>query len=225
LHRHLIGAAREWEHSGRDPGELYRGARLPGALDWATTHDADLNELEREFLEVSRAAAEHEVADARRRAEQEARRAQREAGTSRRLRAALAGLAVLLVLALVAGGLALTLRGRAERAALVADSRRLGIQALLEEQLDRSLLLARQGIALDDSVETRSDLLAALLRSPAAKAILRGGDLAGIGQGLGLSPDGRLLAAGDGGGRVAVFDLRTRRLLRTGFQGHHAMVG
>jgi hypothetical protein len=39
---------------------------------------------------------------------------------------------------------------------------------------------------------TRSDLLAALLRSPAATAILRG-DLDGIGA-LGLSRDGRLLA-------------------------------
>jgi WD40 repeat protein/DNA-binding SARP family transcriptional activator len=218
LHRHLIGAAREWDQSGRDPAELYRGARLTAALDWAAQHDGDLNMLEREFLEAGRAAAEQEVADARRRAEQEARRAQREAGTSRRLRAALAGLAVLLILALVAGGLALTLRGRAERAALVADSRRLGAQALLEEQLDRSLLLARQGIALDDSLETRSDLLAALLRSPAAKAILRG-DLDGIGA-LGLSRDGRLLAVGDGDGTMAIYDVHTRRLLQEAFQGH-----
>ena len=216
LHRHLIGAAREWDQSGRDPGELYRGARLTGALDWAATHDTDLNELEREFLQAGRAAAEREVADARRRAE-------REAHTSRRLRGLLAGLAGVLVLALVAGGLALTLRGRAERQALVADSRRLGAQALLEDELDRSLLLARQGIALDDSVETRSNLLAALLRSPAATAILRG-DLDGIGA-LGLSRDGRLLAAGDGGGRVAIYDVGTRRLLQETSQGHHAMVG
>jgi WD40 repeat protein len=218
LHRHLIGAAQEWNHSERDPGELYRGARLTGALDWAATHDADLNQLEREFLDASRAAAEHEVADARRRADQEARRARREARISRRLRAALAGLAVVLILALVAGGLALTLRGRAEHQALVADSRRLGAQALLEDQLDRSLLLARQGIALDDSLETRSDLLAALLRSPAATAILRG-DLDGIGA-LGLSRDGRLLAIGDGDGTMAIYDVPTRRLLQEAFQGH-----
>jgi WD40 repeat protein/DNA-binding SARP family transcriptional activator len=218
LHRHLIGTAQEWNRSERDSGELYRGARLTGALDWAATHDADLNQLEREFLDASRAAAEHEIADARRRADQEARRAQHEARISRRLRAALAGLAVVLVLALVAGGLALTLRGRAERQALVADSRRLGAQALLEDQLDRSLLLARQGIALDDSLETRSDLLAALLRSPAATAILRG-DLDGIGA-LGLSRDGQLLAVGDGDGTMAIYDLHTRRLLQEAFQGH-----
>ena len=147
LHRHLIGAAREWDRSGRDPGELYRGARLTGALDWARDHHADLNELEREFLKASRAAAEREVADARRRAEREAR-------TSRRLRGLLAGLAVVLVLALVAGGLALTLRGRAERQALVADAGRLGALALTEDELDRSLLLARQAVAMDDSLET-----------------------------------------------------------------------
>jgi WD40 repeat protein len=218
LHRHLIRAAREWDQSDRDPGELYRGARLSGALDWVGDHHADLNELEREFLEASRAAAEHEVTDARRRAEQEARRARREARISRRLRAALAGLAVVLVLALVAGGLALALRGRAERQALVADSRRLGAQALLADELDRSLLLARQAVALDDSLETRSDLLAALLRSPAASAILRG-DLDGIGA-LGLSRDGRLLAVGDGDGTMAIYDVRERRLLQEKFQGH-----
>jgi hypothetical protein len=129
LHRHLIAAAREWEVAGRDPGELYRGARLTGALDWARDHDADLNQLERAFLDAGRAGAEREVADARRRAEQETRRARREARISRRLRAALAGLAVVLALALVAAGLALTLRGRAERQALVADAGRLGALA------------------------------------------------------------------------------------------------
>jgi WD40 repeat protein/DNA-binding SARP family transcriptional activator len=204
LHRHLIGAAQEWEQSGRDPGELYRGARLTGALDWARDHDADLNQLEREFLDASRAAAEREVAEARRRAEREAR-------TSRRLRGLVAGLAVVLALALVAGGLALSLRGRAQRQALVADAGRLGALALTEDQLDRSLLLASQAVALDDSLETRGDLLAALLRSPAATAILRG-HLDGINP-IDLSPDGHLLAMGDGGGRVEVFDLRTRRPL------------
>ena len=187
LHRHLIGAAKEWDAAGRDPGELYRGARLTGALDWADAHDADLNPLERAFLDASRAAAEREVADARRQAE-------REAHISRRLRGLLAGLAAMLVLALIAGGLALTLRGRAERQALVADSGRLGALALTEDQLDRALLLARQGVALDDSLESRGDLLAALLRSPAATAVIRP-QLDGITP-LGLSPDGRLLAMG-----------------------------
>ncbi|HET7519619.1 MAG TPA: BTAD domain-containing putative transcriptional regulator, partial [Actinomycetes bacterium] len=173
LHRHLITATREWEQSGRDPGELYRGARLTGALDWARGHHQELNVLEREFLEASRAAAEREMADARRRAEREAR-------TSRRLRGLLAGLAVVLVLALVAGGLALSLRGRAERQALVADAGRLGALAQTEDEVDRSVLLARQAVALDDTLERRGDLLAALVRNPAAIAVMRA-HLDGIG--------------------------------------------
>src|SRR5262249_30010483 len=36
LHAHLIETAREWAGSGRDPADLYRGARLASALDWTT---------------------------------------------------------------------------------------------------------------------------------------------------------------------------------------------
>jgi WD40 repeat protein/energy-coupling factor transporter ATP-binding protein EcfA2 len=204
LHRHLIGAAREWERSGRDPGELYRGARLTGALDWARDHHADLNELEREFLEAGRAAAEREIGDARRRAEREAR-------TSRRLQGLLAGLAAVLVLALVAGGLALDQRGRAERQALVAESRRLGAQALVQSDLDRSLLLAAEAVRLDNSADTRSALASSLLRSPQALRVLRGDG--GRFLRLALSPDGGTLAAVDTRGLTYLWDARSGRRL------------
>jgi DNA-binding SARP family transcriptional activator len=207
LHRHLISAAREWDQAGRDPGELYRGARLTGALEWAREHDADLNQLEREYLDASRAAAEQEMAEVRRRAEQEARRARREARISRRLRAALAGLAFLLVFAVVAGGFALDLRGRAERQALVADSRRLSAQALLQPDLGRSLLLAEQAVRLDDSVDTRSALLTSLLRSPRAVGRFGAGDKQLWS--LALSPDGRTLVAVDNLGLVYLWDTLT----------------
>jgi WD40 repeat protein/DNA-binding SARP family transcriptional activator len=211
LHRHLIDAAREWEAAGRDPGELYRGARLTGALDWVHEHQTDLNELERAFLDASRATAEREVADARRRAEREAR-------TSRRLRGLLAGLAAVLVLALAAGGFALALRGRAERQTLVArrqtqvaESRRLGAQVLLQSDLDRSLLLAAEAMRLDDSVDTRSALLTSLLRSPQALRVLRGNG--NQFHSLTLSPDGRTLAAVDNIGAIYLWDTRTGRRL------------
>ena len=90
LRRHITHAATEWEAAGRDQGELYRGARLAAALDWSADHALDLNELEREFVTESREASEQETKRARR--------------TNRRLRALLAGVAVLLVAA-VAGGL------------------------------------------------------------------------------------------------------------------------
>ena len=79
LHRHLGAAARDWDAGGRDPGELYRGARLAAALEWSAAHEPELNASERAFLEASRAATER---------------------SQRRLRAVLAGVAVLLVLAI-----------------------------------------------------------------------------------------------------------------------------
>ena len=66
LHQHLIHAAAEWHDSEHDPAELYRGARLASALDWAASHDPELNELERAFLEESQAASEREAERQRR---------------------------------------------------------------------------------------------------------------------------------------------------------------
>ena len=50
LHHQLSAAAREWDAGGRDPGELYRGARLAAALDWSAEHEDELNATERAFL-------------------------------------------------------------------------------------------------------------------------------------------------------------------------------
>ena len=86
LHQHLIGAAGEWRESGRDPAELYRGARLASALDWAASHDPELNQLERSFLEESRAAGERQAERQRRtnRRLQDAARRGRRAARRRR---------------------------------------------------------------------------------------------------------------------------------------------
>ena len=197
LHQHLIGAASEWRDSGRDPAELYRGARLASALDWAASHDPELNQLERSFLDESQAASE--------------RQAQRQRRTNRRLRTLLAGVGVLLAAAVVAGVIALSERQGARSAATVADSERLGAQALAEERLDRALRLASAGLTIDDSVATRSSLLSTLLRSPAAIGVLSPG-----GQGLkalALSPDGGTLAVSDRGGTVTLFDTETHEVI------------
>ena len=205
LHQHLIGAAGEWRDSGRDPAELYRGARLASALDWAASHDPELNQLERSFLDESRAASE--------------RQAQRQRRTNRRLRALLVGVGVLLAAAIVAGVIALSERQGARSAATVADAQRLGAQALAEDHLDRALRLASAGLALDDSVATRSSLLSTLLRSPAAIGVLSPGGEEGI-YTLALSPDGGTLAVSDADGTVTLFDTDTREVV-----GHHQAPG
>ena len=63
-------------------------------------------------------------------------------------------------------------------------------------------------MALDDSPQTRGNLLAALLKSPAAIGVLGGGERL---TGLDLSPDGRTLAFLDIEGRLSFVDARTRR--------------
>ena len=156
----LTETARGWDAGGRDAGELYRGSRLVAASERATAHDEDLNALEREFLAASHAASEAE-AERRRRA-------------NRRLRGLLAGVATMLVLAAVAGVIALPPRGVARDAAITADAQRLGAEALTNERIDQALLLARSGVDLDDSTATRSNLLALLVREPASLGELRG---------------------------------------------------
>jgi WD40 repeat protein/DNA-binding SARP family transcriptional activator len=188
LHAHLTAAARDWDERGRDVADLYRGARLAAALEWRAGREQELNQTERDFLDASRAAAG---------------RAQR------RLRLVLAAVAALLAVAVAGAIVALEQRSSARNQARVAEAGRLGVQALTERRLDRSLLLARQGVELDDSPTARSNLLEALLRSPAAIRVMPG---AGSPlNALDLSPDGRTLAAGDNRGNVLFFDAATGR--------------
>ena len=145
LRRHITRAATDWARAGRDRGELYRGVRLAAALDWSTDHAFELNQLEREFVTESREASE-----------QEARRARR---TNRRLRVLLAGVAVLLAAAVASGtGRRSSERGEARDAETAQLAQRLGAQALVEDDLDLSLLLARQAVTLADTAQTRGYL-------------------------------------------------------------------
>jgi WD40 repeat protein/class 3 adenylate cyclase len=193
LRSHLTQAARHWAEHNRDAGELYRGARLSAALDWSQGHGQALNLLEREFLVRSREASEKELGRQRR--------------TNRRLRGLLAGTAVFLIVALVAGLFAILQRNHAQAQALKSDAQRTGTLAQTEPNLDLSLLLAVAGVKLKNVPETRSNLLAALQRSPAAIRTIR--PSASEIDAVDISPDGQLLATGDTTGAVRFEDLRT----------------
>jgi len=202
LHRRLTEAAQEWKALERDPGALLRGTRLATTGDWATAHDPELNELERELLIASRQASEHE--------------AERQRRANRRLRGLLVGAVGLLVLALLAGALALVQRsrarsaqGKAEAQALRSDAERLGTLALAEPNLDRSLLLAVAGFKLRDLPETRGDLLSVLQKSPALLGAVRVSrtDIPA----LAANVRSGLLASGDSAGIVRFNDLRSWR--------------
>ena len=203
LRRHITQAATEWAAAGRDQGELYRGARLAAALDWTADHALDVNELEREFVTESREASEKETKRVRR--------------TNRRLRGLLVGVAVLLAAAVAGGIFAVVQRGEARDAETAQFVQRLGAQALVEEDLDLSLLLARQAVAIDDSPQTRGYLLATLQSRPAAIGIMHGdGDVL---RGIALSPDGRTLAVQSGSSGVLFFDTRTYLQVGAPLQG------
>jgi WD40 repeat protein len=114
VRQHLRRAAQDWDQSGHEPSELYRGARLAAAVEWAAG-DVELNPTERAFLDAGATLRNTEE----RVAHDQLRRQQR---TNRRLRTALAGVGVLLVLALVAGLIAWRQRSRADTQADLARS-------------------------------------------------------------------------------------------------------
>jgi DNA-binding SARP family transcriptional activator/WD40 repeat protein len=163
IRRHLTPAAGEWERRGRPDDELYRGARLGSALEWAAEHDEDLTATEQRFLEASRRHSERELYQAQEQVGRERR-------ARRRARRLAGGLAVVLVLALVAGALALgfqraaDVRAReAQQASLVADANRLAALPGGVGQVDLSLLLAVQATQLASTPESEDALLAALM--------------------------------------------------------------
>ena len=129
--------------AGMPFGDLYRGATLAAALEWGDTHAHELNapRARRSWTRaVPRARAPSDDCPWGWRSWRPARPA------------VLAG-----VVALDAAGQ----RTRARRAS--PDAQRLGAAALVDEDLDRSLLLAREGLALEDTLATRGNLFAALL--------------------------------------------------------------
>jgi DNA-binding SARP family transcriptional activator/WD40 repeat protein len=207
LHSHLTAAAAEWDQRGRDPGDLYRGARLTGALDWASQHRDQLNRTEREFIDASRFEADREA------------RWQR--SVNRRLRGLLAGAGILLFVSVLAGAVALVKQHNANNDAHLAAAearaalgRQLGAEAVNEPRLDVAMLLAREAVTLDRSQQTEGTLLATLLRSPAVI-----GTFAlptNSAPQLGLSPDGRTLAVSDGDAdQVRFYDVRTHLVKRS----------
>ena len=143
-HQQLGDAARLWDAGGREASDLYRGARLAAALELVESRRAELNATERAFLDAGAEEADRE------------RRAERR--TNRRLRALLAGGAVLLVVALLGGVLAIFSRNTAQDAeraaeaqALTADAERIGALSRAAPTLAQSMLYAAAAVEVEDT--------------------------------------------------------------------------
>ena len=208
LHRQLSDTAAAWQTERRDASLLYRGARLGTITDWLQQHPGDLNDIEQEFVEAAVAREEQEVRAAKR--------------TTRRLKSLTTGLALLLVVALLAGGLALNQRrnathqaSRAQSAATQAEASRLAALArtLGSDQTDLALLLGIEGHRLVPSNETEGGLESALVHVlPGVERVLRTGSSIGL---AAVSADGRYLAGPTLDGTTAVWDLANDTVVRT----------
>ena len=175
IQHHLTPAADAWQAMGRPDSELYGGTRLAEAVEWRERSAPHLTPTELAFLDASRARLGADLREARGRAEREA--------SARRRTARLAGvLASVLVLALVAAGLAVrfqhdaSARARdATAAGTLAEANRLAALSTSVGSLDVSLLLAAEAAQVADTPETRDGLLAALVEHRRAVRVVQVG--------------------------------------------------
>jgi DNA-binding SARP family transcriptional activator/WD40 repeat protein len=201
---HLTQAAEDWAGSGSQDSDLYRGTRLAATRDWVASSKPRLTDLEQRFLAASEKQAAAEEASAVELARTRGRMVHR-------LRFALGGAAVLLVLALITGFLALgeahqsrASRDRAIHAEAVADAQRLGAQALIAPDLSLANLLAAEAIGLNDDPVTRSNAWDILAGQP--NLIWASAPLGHAVFGLSVSADGTRVAAYDTSNRISVLD-------------------
>lgn len=238
LHRRLTDAAQEWDSLERDTELLLRGARLTQAQEWASTHGNEMNELEREFLDVSIAWNEHETAErelqrqreleaAQKLAESEKQRAEEQTHFAGQLSKRAMYLTGAFVIALLMVFTALYFGSQARQTALtaqndrrIATARELAAASLNNLNVDpeRSILLALQSVSITRNVngtvlpESLEALHRAIITSQVRMTLK--GHVTWV-LSADYSPDGSHLASIGYDGTVIVWDVATgRELLR-----------
>ena len=185
----LADAANEWDRSGRDPSEYFRGTKLLAATEWAARNGSRLNPLELEFLAASETA------------EEDAARVMRR--SNRRLRSLALGLAVVVIAAIAAAALAIASSRQANHEARAATAQRLATAATGSGLPDLRLLLAAQARALQDSPQTRGALLSTLNDVSAVHRFLRPRAPITV---TASTPDGSTVVTGDESGSIERWD-------------------
>jgi WD40 repeat protein/DNA-binding SARP family transcriptional activator len=205
VHRHLTGAAHEWDNRGRDDGDLYRGSRLVAALEWRVEHAPELNRTEREFVAAS---------DARRQEELTARK--------RRVRVTFASLATALAVISVVAIVAVYQRSETEHQRQIGASREIAASAtsLLGVDPGLSLLLALEALRRSDTEQAQNALRQATLEARGT-AVWHGHD--GSLTAATPSRSGKYIATAGQNGTVRIWSLDRERVVST-IRGHAAQV-
>ena len=157
----LSAAAAAWDDRGRQDADLYRGGRLDAAEEAAGTATGAVTALEHEFLTASRASVNLAIdADDRRR---------------RRLRRRLVATSVALVIASLAGAIALAQRREARDQADAASVARLVAlsQSLTASKRDVAALVALEASMRAPGAATDGAMMSALYSEPSFLGDLR----------------------------------------------------
>lgn len=227
LQQHLTLAAQEWQAQNRDPGDLYRGARLAQLREWGEAHPREMNASEREFFAASLALADHETAEkeaqrqreleaARKLAESERVLAAEQAQAAARLRKRGRYLQWAFGLAVALLGVALWMGYQAQQNFLQSERLRLAAQAsallLSGADVETAPLLALASLQMGASPEADATLQRALTLTYPQHIL-------GAGQGAILaaafSPDSRLAATGSATGSLNLWEVESGKLIRT----------
>ncbi|MBB1152034.1 nSTAND1 domain-containing NTPase [Amycolatopsis dendrobii] len=198
VHRRLTRAAEEWESLDRDPGILYRGARLDSALTWRAEKAPALNTVESAFLHAATALREQQ--------------SQLERQRARRHRRVVTLLSVLFLFVAAAIAYGVSEQQQAAQQAALALSQRMVSQGRGFLPTDASEA-ARLGLAAYQVAPTDEARDLVLSADAMPNRIDFSGNIEAV-QAVALTSDGRLIALADAN-VVQLWDLPHYRKLAT----------
>ncbi|MEO8311232.1 MAG: TIR domain-containing protein [Caldimonas sp.] len=198
-HTRLLEKATEWDREQRDASLLLRAGELQQAEAWqvrSAEKEPRPTALMASFIGASRSAE------------------------TRRQRSLLWSVSAALVVVLLLAGLAFYQYRIADQRGRIALSRQLAAQSgnQLQRNLDLALIFSLAALDVEQTVEARGALFAALQKEPRVGALLHGNEQTVWS--AAFSPDGALIASGSEDGKIVVWDARTRQPVGPALAGH-----